>query len=144
MLYINSCDNCGKALATLIEYLPFSRLGSIVFTTRNLEAAIKHSSVNRVKVSKFSLEDTTELLKSNLGDISTTAEINGTRELLNVLEYLLLTIIQAAAYLCVKQISVIKYLQIYKDSSEALLEVLNRNIEDTRRYRTLSKLVITT
>jgi hypothetical protein len=115
-----------------------------VFTTRNLEAAIKHSSVNRVKVSKFSLEDTTELLKSNLGDISTTAEINGTRELLNVLEYLLLTIIQAAAYLCVKQISVIKYLQIYKDSSEALLEVLNRNIEDTRRYRTLSKLVITT
>jgi nucleoside-triphosphatase THEP1 len=144
MLYRNSSDNCGEAPVALIDYLPFSRLGSIVFTTRNLEAAIKQSGANRVEARKLSPEDAIELLKSNLGDISTNFDINGMRELLDVLEYLPLAIMQAAAYLCAKQMSVTKYLQIYRNSADALLDVLNRNIEDTRRYRALSKPVATT
>ncbi len=38
MPYRNSRGNCGEAPVSLIDYLPFSRLGSIVFTARNLEA----------------------------------------------------------------------------------------------------------
>ncbi|OJJ07396.1 hypothetical protein ASPVEDRAFT_65790 [Aspergillus versicolor CBS 583.65] len=144
MLYRNSYENYGEAPVTLIEYLPFSRLGSIVITTRNIEAAINHSGVDRVEVSNLSPEDATELLRSNIGDISITAEMESMPELLGVLEYLPLAIMQAAAYLCAKQMSITRYLQIYRNNAEALFEILDRNIEDTRRYRTLSKPVATT
>lgn len=144
MLYESSGDSCGEMAAPLIEYLPFSRLGSIVFTTRNLEAAVKYSGTNKFEVGKPNTEDAIAMLESNLGDIGTMADTDDKRQLLDILDYLPLAIMQAAAYLSAKQLSVTKYLHIYRNSSEALSEVLNRNIEDTRRYRTPSKPVATT
>lgn len=49
MLYRYLGGNCGEAPVALIDYLPFSRLGSIVFTTRHLEATITHSGVSRLE-----------------------------------------------------------------------------------------------
>lgn len=144
MLYESSSDSCGEIPAPLIEYLPFSRLGCIVFTTRNLEAAVKYSGIDRVEVGKPNAEDAIAMLNLNLGNIGTTAEIDDIRQLLDILDHLPLAIMQAAAYLCAKQLSIAKYLHIYRSSCEALSEVLNRNIQDTRRYNTLSKPVATT
>ena len=49
MLYRYSGGNCGEAPVALVDYLHSSRLGSILFTTRQLEATIEHSGVNRVE-----------------------------------------------------------------------------------------------
>ena len=63
MLYsrANESDESSGSPA-LADYLPFSRKGSILFTTQNLEAAVKQAGVNVIIVKEMSEGDSQELL----------------------------------------------------------------------------------
>jgi hypothetical protein len=56
MLY-SRADESNESSPTLVDYLPFSRKGSILFTTRNLEAAVKQAGVDVIIVKEMSEDE---------------------------------------------------------------------------------------
>lgn len=71
MLYrrANESDESSGSPA-LVDSLPFSRMGSILFTTRNLKAAVKQAGVNVIIVKEMSEGDSQKLLQTSLIDKS--------------------------------------------------------------------------
>src|SRR6266496_2523157 len=71
MLYGRANEsNESSGSPALVDYLPFSRKGSILFTTRNLDAAVKQAGVNVIIVKEMSEGDSQELLQTSLIDKS--------------------------------------------------------------------------
>jgi len=50
----------------LADHLPFSRKGSILFTTRNRKAAVKQAGVDIITLEEMSEIDSQKLLKTSL------------------------------------------------------------------------------
>jgi hypothetical protein len=54
------------ALLPLSEYLPFSTLGGILFTTRDHDAATRYANSDVVEIREMSFPESKELLQKNL------------------------------------------------------------------------------
>ena len=119
----------------LVDYLPFSRMGSILFTTRNQEAAVKQAGLNVIMVKEMSEGDSQKLLETSLINKSLIGGKDTTAKLLENLAHLPLAIKQAAAYINQKMISVSDYLGLYEADGEELIHLLSTEFEDQGRYR---------
>jgi hypothetical protein len=82
----------------LSEYLPFSPLGAILFTTRDREAATRYAGSNVVDVDKMNNTESRELLYRSLQHKQLIDDDGSTTKLLGLLVNLPLAIMQAAAY----------------------------------------------
>ena len=93
MLYsrANESDESSGSPA-LVDSLPFSRMGSILFTTRNLKAAVKQAGVDVIIVKEMSEGDSQKLLQTSLIDKSLIGGKDVIDKLLNNLTYLPLAI----------------------------------------------------
>ncbi|KAK4205172.1 putative kinesin light chain [Triangularia verruculosa] len=129
----------------LTDYLPFSRKGSILFTTRNHEVAVKlvGPESHIIPVEEMSRDEAFELLQKGLkGD-----QVRDTASTVALLEFLAnlpLAIRQASAYMAEKQISTTQYLGLCKSSDEDMIELLGRDFEDRHRYQGTQNPVATT
>lgn len=86
------------------DYIPFSRKGAILFTTRNSEAPISYGAdPNVIEVEDMTDAEARELLEKNLRDKRQLENEQGTKKLLKLLVNLPLAIMQAAAYLNAKK-----------------------------------------
>ena len=143
MLY-RRANEISSGSPALADYLPFSRNGSILFTTRNLEAAVKQAGVDVIIVKEMSEGDSQELLETSLVDKSLMGGKDVTARLLDNLTYLPLAIKQAAAYMNKNTMSVFDYLRLYETNDEDLIHLLSAEFEDQGRYREVKNPIAST
>ena len=128
----------------LSDYLPFSRKGSILFTTRNHEAAVKlvHNS-GIVSVPEMDRTEAFDLLREGLNE-NQISDTKSTNRLLDFLAYLPLAIRQASAYIAKKQIQTSEYLELCESEREDVIDILSTDFNDPHRYKEVAKPVATT
>ena len=129
----------------LADYLPFSRSGSILFTTRNHKVALKlvESEKRVIPVEEMSRDEALQLLKTSLKE-EQIRDITSTTALLGFLANLPLAIRQASAYIAKMQISTTQYLELFKSSDENMTKLLNEDFGDRHRYKSIQNPVATT
>ncbi|KAK3352633.1 hypothetical protein B0T25DRAFT_189556 [Lasiosphaeria hispida] len=147
LLIIDNADDTKLLFddTALTDYLPLSRKGSILFTTRNHELGVRlvESESHIIQVKEMSRDEALKLLQKNLrGDQM--GDIRSNDALLKFLANLPLAIRQASAYMAKKQISTTQYLELCKSSDEDMIELLSRDFEDRHRYKSIQNPVATT
>ncbi|KAK2005502.1 TPR-like protein [Colletotrichum eremochloae] len=128
----------------LASYLPSSRNGSVLLTTRNQQAAAKFSRSLTMDLQEMGSKEAAQLLCNGL-DESQTNDKQSTRQLLEHLTYLPLAIRQASAYMASnKNVTVSKYLVHCKKSDGKMIKLLSKDFEDQDRYEDIRNPVATT
>jgi hypothetical protein len=139
LLVVDNADDADIFFGTeqtknIVDYLPESETGVIVYTTRTLEVAeltrgdvIELGAMDRQDASTFL---TRSLTKKDLLRNDTTTD-----ELLDELMCLPLAIAQAAAYLNRNRISVAKYLQRLRSTERDMVALMSREFRDDTRYK---------
>jgi tetratricopeptide (TPR) repeat protein len=128
----------------LINFLPRSKQGCIVFTTRDRKTAVKLAHQNVVDVPEMNEEVATQLLQKCLIDQNPIKRHEDTTALLIELTYLPLAIVQAAAYINENAITMAEYLVFLREQEEEVIDLLSEDFEDDGRYRDMKNPVATT
>ena len=136
--------NESSSSRALHEYLPFSPLGAILFTTRDREAATRYAGSYVIRVEEMNEAESRRLLKAGLQNPRLVEDEGGTTKLLKLLANLPLAIMQAVAYLNAKGATIAEYLRIYEESSENTIKLLSKDFEERRRYPDMKNPVATT
>jgi tetratricopeptide (TPR) repeat protein len=141
-IFYNANDDNGSH--ALSEYLPFSPLGAILFTTRDRKAATRYAASNVIDVDEMDDDESKELLQRSLQKKHLIKDEDSTMKLLKSLVNLPLAIMQAAAFLNANTCTITEYLRIYKESSDNVIKLLSKDFEDVRRYPGIKNPVATT
>jgi len=131
----------------LIDYLPHSsRKGSIVFTTRTREAAVDLAGSNSVELGELSEGEGKEVLRTRLlpDNQHLLEDDQVVHSFLDMLAFLALAIVQAAAFINKNNTTLASYRSVYKDSEEDAIKLLSKEFEDHGRYRDTKNPVATT
>ncbi|KAK6084211.1 hypothetical protein SCUP234_03540 [Seiridium cupressi] len=135
-----SAPNSGR----LIDYLPKSGRGSILFTTRDKKTAVRLAGRNIIELSEMDGVGGKQLLRNHLvnqGLLETQGDI---RALLAQLTYLPLAIVQAAVYINENGIGAGEYLTLLEEKEEDVIDLLSEDFEDDGRYHDVKNPVATT
>lgn len=130
----------------LIDSLPHSRKGSILFTTRTREAAIKLAGNNVISLGELERPEAKEVLRTRLlqEHHHQLEDEKIVDEFLNMLAFLALAIVQAVAFINTNGIAISNYIFHYKSSEKDATDLLSKEFEDQGRYRHTKNPVITT
>jgi hypothetical protein len=128
----------------LKEFLPRSKQGCIVFTTRDKKTAVKLVGQNFVHVPEMDEDGAMNLLQKSLPDLEAPVDEQDAKELLAELTYLPLAIVQAAAYMNANGISAADYLSLCQEQEEDVIQLLSEDFEDDWRYKPVKNPVATT
>ena len=110
--FFEATSETGKAL---IEYIPSTAQGTIIYTTRSRDIAIELSPTNDpIAVESLSFDEAQALLSERLVRGNTKDDLF---ELFEALEYLPLGLSHAAAYMIKRRKNVADYLHMIKDDS---------------------------
>jgi tetratricopeptide (TPR) repeat protein len=133
-----------KELRPLINYLPKSNQGAVLFTTRDRKIAIKLAQQNVVEVPAMGTDSAAQLLGKCLINADLAKSQIETSALLLQLTYLPLAIVQAAAYINENAISLSDYLSLLAEQEEEVIDLLSEEFEDDGRYYNIKNPVATT
>jgi tetratricopeptide (TPR) repeat protein len=128
----------------LIDYLPRSTQGCIIFTTRDRKTAVKLAHQNIIEVPEMDEDMAIQLLEKRLVNPDLVKNQPDTKALLKELTYLPLAIVQAAAYINENRIEIADYLSLLADQEEDVIDLLSEEFEDDGRYRNVKNPVATT
>jgi hypothetical protein len=128
----------------LMEYLPRSTQGSIIFTTRDRKTAVKLAGQNIIEVREMNETVATELLQKCLVNKDLVNNRLDTTTLLEQLTCLPLAIVQAAAYINENRIALVDYLSLLAEQEEDVVDLLSEEFEDDWRYRNVKNPVAMT
>ncbi|PVH75932.1 FabD/lysophospholipase-like protein, partial [Cadophora sp. DSE1049] len=130
----------------LMDYLPSSQDGRIMFTSRDKKTAygLVQRSQHIVEVPELSEAVAIDLLQKYLPKRDLGKHKDDAKSLLEQLTYLPLAIVQAAAYVNKNLISLAEYLLLLADQEEEMIDLLSENFEDDSRYRDVKNPVATT
>ncbi|KAL4867588.1 hypothetical protein BDV12DRAFT_186521 [Aspergillus spectabilis] len=118
----------------LSDYVPWSRTGSVLFTTRFKKVASKLAMQNVIRVPELDEARALELLSKRLVDKSLLQDGDQAALLLKQLTYLPLAIVQAASYInenCLSTLS--EYLSLLSAKEEEVIDLLSEEFEDDWR-----------
>jgi hypothetical protein len=133
-----------QELGCLIEYLPKSKRGVIIFTTRDRKTAVKLANQNIVEVPEMDEVAGMQLLQKCLVDRNLVNCQDKPTTLLAQLTYLPLAIVQAAAYINENDITLEEYISLLAEQEEDVIDLLSEEFEDKGRYRDVKNPVATT
>jgi tetratricopeptide (TPR) repeat protein len=130
--------------ARLSDRLPRSSRGTILFTTRSKKAAEDLTQAKVIRLSDMDQAEAKLLLTQRLAEVSTheEAEEDAKTDLVRLLAYLPLAIVQAAAFISSDEISVSEYIALFKQSMG--VELLSEHFEDPSRYREMESTIAKT
>ncbi|KAF2647204.1 TPR-like protein [Lophiostoma macrostomum CBS 122681] len=130
----------------LIDNLPYSRKGSIVFTTRTRVAAVKLAESKVIALGELDKVEATELLKTRLFQEHQRQlrDEETVDEFLDILAFLALAIVQAVAFVNTNDITLSDYISCYKASEQEATKLLSKEFEDQGRYREMKNPMATT
>ena len=125
----------------LINYLPRSTSGCIIFTTRDLQLALDYvdNEENVFSLHGFSPDDGIALLKSRLGPLK--HDLKGMLELVELVEGLPLALSQAASFIATTCNSVHEYNRLYREDETTRIGLLGygRSNKDGSMMNPVSK-----
>ncbi|KAI5460912.1 hypothetical protein BGZ63DRAFT_388024 [Mariannaea sp. PMI_226] len=137
LLIIDSADDADLFFgpANLSNYLPFSKTGSILFTTRNHQIAVKLDIPRRgiLKLTEMTRAEAIQLLELNLEAVQI-RDVESTSDLLEFLADLPLAIKQASAFMAQTGMTTTKYLEYCQSNNKTMVELLSKDFEDQGRY----------
>ena len=125
----------GSQSPGLIDYLPRSSQGCVVFTTRSRKVAVKLAQQNVIKVLEMDEEAAMQVLSKSLIDQGLLQNREDTIKLLQKLTFLPLAIVQAAAYINENERTLANYLLLLEDQEQNVIELLSADFEDEGRHR---------
>ena len=134
-----------KRSLPLIDYLPRCDHGGIIVTTRDSQLGYRlvECKQNPIQVIRFEPKEASVLLLAKLSD-DKGLSLEDADELTKALEYLPLTITQAAAYLKQIDISASEYLQLFRKGEADIPNLLAESIDDPGRDRETSNSIFQT
>ncbi|KAL3470240.1 purine and uridine phosphorylase [Aspergillus californicus] len=118
----------------LSDYVPWSRTGSVLFTTRFKKVASKLAMQNVIRVPELDEARALELLSERLVEKSLLQDRDQAALLLKQLVYLPLAIVQAASYInenCLSSLT--DYLSLLSAKEEEVIDLLSEEFEDDWR-----------
>ncbi|RYP58955.1 hypothetical protein DL770_010316 [Monosporascus sp. CRB-9-2] len=128
----------------LIDCLPRSSYGSIIFTTRDKKTAVRLAGRNVVEMSEMDEAGSKQLLEKYLVNQDLLRSKGDATALLARLTYLPLAIVQAAVYINANGIGLGDYLSLLEEQEEDVIDLLSEDFEDEGRYRDVKNPVATT
>ena len=129
----------------LLDALPRSSRGSIVFTSRDNKAAVKFAGRNVVHLSSMDEAQSLELLEELLTNKTlSTAQRQDAINLVSQLCCLPLAIVQAAMYINTNDIGLTEYLALLGEEEQGLIDLLSEDFEDDGRYPEVKNPIATT
>ncbi len=138
-------SSTGNSSMPLIDYLPRCDHGGIIVTTRDSQLGYRlvECKQNPIQVMRFEPKEASVLLLAKLSE-DKCFSLEDADELTKALEYLPLTITQAAAYLKQIDISASEYLQLFRKGEADIPNLLAESIDDPGRDRETSNSVFQT
>jgi tetratricopeptide (TPR) repeat protein len=143
-LWLTRPDGSQTGTVDLIDYLPRSGQGRIIFTTRDRKAAVKLASRDIIDMPDVDPQTARQMLEKYLINPDLTTDLDVTDRLLEELAYLPLAIVQAAAYINANNIQLDGYLSLLAEQEEEIIDLLSEDFEDKSRYRNVRNSVATT
>ncbi|RDW92542.1 hypothetical protein BP5796_01936 [Coleophoma crateriformis] len=137
-------DKANDGTGRRISYLPKSKHGSIIFTTRSREAAVKLAGKNVVPIYEMNDAMAKDLLEKHLIDSDLLTDGKATKDVLQKLTYLPLAIVQAVAYININRITLLEYAKLLDDTEQNIVDILSTEFEDEGRYDNINNPVATT
>uniref|UniRef100_A0ACC2JMA8 Uncharacterized protein n=1 Tax=Lasiodiplodia mahajangana TaxID=1108764 RepID=A0ACC2JMA8_9PEZI len=139
LLIIDNADDLDMLFqdAKLANYLPFSRQGSILFTTRYHEVTVRLDipTRNAITLHEMNYDEALDLLQNGLQE-NQRGDDESNQRLLEYLAHLPLAIKQASAYMASnRNVTVPQYLEFCGSSDTDLIGLLSRQFEDRHRYK---------
>lgn len=134
----------GSQSPGLIDYLPRSSQGRVVFTTRSRKVAVRLAQQNVIKVLEMDEEVAMQVLSKSLIDQGLLQNHEDIIKLLQKLTFLPLAIVQAAAYINENGTTLANYLLLLEDQEQNVIELPSEEFEDEGRYRDTKNPVATT
>ncbi|KAI1317055.1 kinesin light chain 3 [Xylariaceae sp. FL0255] len=141
LLIVDNADDKEFVKAVLGNYLPFSRTGSILFTTRDHRATAKLDIAREyvLVIPEMNDAEATDLLQKGLRR-EQMDDPKSVHDLLDFLTSLPLAIKQASAYMAEnRMVTISDYLESCKSSDANLIGMLSEEFEDLHRYRSHAK-----
>lgn len=130
-------------LARLIDYIPHSNAGSVLFTTRSRKVATALSQPYVLKVDDMDLSEARQLLARRLSRQALLDDEAAVNELLESLTCLPLAIVQATAFIKENDLSISDYVSLLQHAGTKA-ELFNERFEDSIRYRGMNSTVAKT
>lgn len=133
----------GEDGSRLIDFLPRSRNGSILFTTRTRKAAIDQAENQSIQLSEMNRAEALEFFLKTLNR-KESLEDDEVPKLLELLTYLPLAIVQAAAFLNKNDVPISEYISLVRETPDDEIKLLSKDFNDLGRYRGIRNPVATT
>jgi tetratricopeptide (TPR) repeat protein len=129
--------------ARLSDFLPRSRQGAILFTTRSRKAAQTLTSNHVLELKDMSQEEARQLLVQRVTEKALLDDPLAIEQLLSILACLPLAIVQAAAFINSNQIPASEYVTLFEDA-DAETELFSEQFEDSSRYEGMDSTIAKT
>jgi tetratricopeptide (TPR) repeat protein len=130
----------------LIDYLPRSSQGSVIFTTRTLAAATQLAENNVIALGELQRAEAVEMLNKRLL-LESRHQLRDSGTVDNFLEMLYfhaLAIVQAVAFMNTNGVTLLDYLELYRSSEMDAIDLLREEFDDQSRYQEAHNSVATT
>ncbi|EHK20277.1 uncharacterized protein TRIVIDRAFT_192871 [Trichoderma virens Gv29-8] len=128
----------------IYPYLPRSRNGQVLITTRSRKIAVEFAKQNVIEITEMEHTDAKSLLQNSLGSEHLIWEDHTVNELLHLLTYLPLAIAQAAAYMNMFKVPIEEYLRLCRHSQQDMMELMRNRYHDDTLYHESQGAVATT
>lgn len=130
---------------SLMDYIPRSKTGRVIFTTRDRKVAVKLAQQSVVEVSQMTLETSIRMLRNCLIDKSLIErKPSDAQAMVAWLAHLPLAISQAAAYINENGMALADYLALVDCQEQEIIDLLTDQFEDDARYSISKNAVATT
>ncbi|KAI4940761.1 hypothetical protein J4E91_011248, partial [Alternaria rosae] len=128
----------------IVDYLPESESGVVVYTTRTLEVAVSLTRGDVLELGAMDRRDAIDFLSESLVRKELLSNQAMTDKLLDELTCLPLAIAQAAAYLNINRMTITKYLRLLHRTEKDLVRLMSKEFRDDTRYKQSANAVATT
>ncbi len=134
-----------QQLNRLIDYIPRSKTGRVIFTTRDRKVGVKLAQESVMEVPKMTEDTAIRMLRNSLIDKSLVdTSPADAKAILTWLTHLPLAIAQAAAYINENGVTLADYLTLVDCQEQDIIALLTEHFEDDARYSDLKNPVATT
>ncbi|KAF1935704.1 HET-domain-containing protein [Clathrospora elynae] len=136
-------DNNSNKAARLIDYIPHSNEGAILFTTRSRKAATDLNQSNVLELNDMGKAEARQLLAQRTTRQALLNDETAVDVLLETLTGLPLAIVQAAAFINQNNTSVSEYVSLFQHAV-AKAELFSEHFEDLSRYQDMDRTIAKT
>jgi tetratricopeptide (TPR) repeat protein len=133
----------GSGSARLLDYLPYNDRGKILFTTRSRKVAGDLTQSNILELNDMSKVEARQLLTRRISKSELVNDEDSVDKLLELLTYLPLAIVQAAAFMDSNDTSASEYILLFQNTATET-EVFGEQFEDPSRYREMESTIAKT